>query len=225
MAGSGQSRPLSTDRAILAAYRQQHGDGENPPIVINSLDVNRVLSLAGRNDREGLTRYLVAELHRLASANARLAILAANTPHVVFDEVACASPLTLVSIVEATGTDAVARGFKRIGLFGARFTMQGSFYPSVFARVGIEIVRPSNDEQAYLHDKYTTELLRNIFLPRTRESVLRIVTRMHERDGVEAVILGGTELPLLLPRETESPVPLLDTTRIHARAAVAALWS
>ena len=103
--------------------------------------------------------------------------------------------------------------------------MQGSFYSAVFARAGVEIVRPSPDEQAYLHDKYTAELLKNLFLPRTREGVLRIVARMTERDDVEAVILGGTELPLLLPPEAESPVPLLDTTRIHASATVAALWS
>lgn len=222
--GIGPESTIEYYRAILAAYREGHGDAKSPPILINSIDVMRVLGFVDVNDLTGLTAYLVTELRRLAAGGASLAILAANTPHIVFDDVASQSPLPLVSIVEATCRHATSRGLKRVGLFGTRFTMQGRFYPDVFTRGGIDIVAPVADEQAYIHDKYTTELLRNVFLPRTREGLLHIVERMKERDAVEGVILGGTELPLLLRHDTESPVPLLDTTQIHARAVVAQLW-
>jgi aspartate racemase len=102
--------------------------------------------------------------------------------------------------------------------------MMGRFYRDVFSKEGIEIVVPAEDEQAYIHEKYTTELLRNVFLPRTREALRRIVERLKERDQIDGVILGGTELPMILRDDSASGVPLLDTTQIHARAAVQRLW-
>lgn len=223
--GIGPESTIEYYRAILAAYRERHGDSENPSVLINSIDVKRLLGLVGVNDLAGLTAYLVTELQRLAAGGARLAILAANTPHIVFDDVTSKSPIPLVSIVEATCREASSRGLKRVGLLGTRFTMEGRFYADVFSKHGIDIVAPAADEQAYIHDKYTTELLRNVFLPRTREGLLRIVERLKERNAIDGVILGGTELPLLLRADTESPALLLDTTQIHARAAVAQLWS
>lgn len=223
--GIGPESTIEYYRAILAAYRERHGDSENPSVLINSIDVKRLLGLVGVNDLAGLTAYLVTELRRLAAGGASLAILAANTPHIVFDDVTSKSPIPLVSIVEATCREASSRGLKRVGLLGTRFTMEGRFYADVFSKHGIDIVAPAADEQAYIHDKYTTELLRNVFLPRTREGLLRIVERLKECNAIDGVILGGTELPLLLRHDTESPVLLLDTTQIHARAAVAQLWS
>jgi len=221
--GIGPESTIEYYRAILAAYRERRGDSENPSVLINSIDVKRLLAFIGVNDLAGLTAYLVTELRRLAAGGADLAVLAANTPHIVFDDLTSESPLPLVSIVVATCCEVSALGLKRVGLLGTRFTMEGHFYSDVFSKRGIDVVVPAADEQAYIHDKYTTELLRNVFLPQTREGLLRIVERMKEQDAVDGVILGGTELPLLL-RVTESPVLLLDTTRIHARAAVAQLW-
>jgi aspartate racemase len=222
--GIGPESTIEYYRAILAAYRDQHGDAQNPPVLINSIDVKRLLGLVAAGDLAGLTAYLAAELRRLAAAGASLGMLAANTPHIVFDDVARHSPIPLVSIVEATCAEAVTRGLRRLGLFGTRFTMQGRFYADVFSKHGIDLIVPAAGEQDYIHDKYTTELLQNIFLPRTRQELLRIVENLKESDAIDGVILGGTELPLLLRDDTASGVPLLDTTKIHARAAVAQLW-
>jgi aspartate racemase len=103
--------------------------------------------------------------------------------------------------------------------------MQGRFSPDVFQGRGLSLVLPRPDEQAYLHEAYVTELLRDRFLDETRQRVLAIVARLAADDGVEAVVLGGTELPLLLPRESagSTPVPLLDTTVIHAHEIAAEL--
>jgi aspartate racemase len=145
-----------------------------------------------------VTTYLVGEVQKLASAGADFGLLASNTPHIVFDEIRRRSPIPLISIVEATCTTAKALELKRVGLFGTRFTMQGRFYPDVFSTEGITLVLPDEDEQAYIHEKYLGELVNGIFLPETRERLLKIVDRLREREAIDGLILGGTELPLIL---------------------------
>jgi aspartate racemase len=222
--GIGPESTVQYYRAILDRYRERPGTVGAPSIVINSIDVDKLLALIEVNDLAAVTNYLGEELTRLADAGAALAILAANSPHIVFDDLVRQSSLPMVSIVEATADAASRLALKRVGLVGTRFTMRGQFYPSVFARYGIDVVVPANDEQAYIHEKYTAELLRNVLLPRTRDGLYRVVERMKERDRIDGVILGGTELPLIL-RDTETMgIPMLDTTQIHARAAVARLW-
>jgi aspartate racemase len=172
-----------------------------------------------------VTEYLIGEVQKLARAGADLGLLASNTPHVVFDETSRRSPIPLISIVEATCEAAKATGLKRLGLFGTRFTMQGRFYPEVFSREGITLVLPDPEEQAFIHDKYMNELVRAIFLPETRERLLTIVDRLKEREGIEGLILGGTELPLILRDVADRGIPFLDTTRIHVQAVVERLLS
>ena len=98
--------------------------------------------------------------------------------------------------------------------------MQGRFYPDVFSEVGIELVSPREEEQTFIHAAYVGELLKNVFRPKTRDRLLTIVQTLKERDGVQAIILAGTELPLLLTKESTPAVPLLDTTEIHVMAAI-----
>jgi aspartate racemase len=222
--GIGPESTIEYYRAILVRYRERPGNTGAPSIVIDSIDVDKLLRLIAANQLATLTDYLCEELARLANAGAALAILAANTPHIVFDDLVRRSPLPMVSIVEAAADAARDRGLKRVGLLGTRFTMRGQFYPAVFAARGIDVVVPADDEQAYIHEKYTAELLRHVLLPRTRDGLFRVVERMKERDGIDAVILGGTELPLLLHGTDAAGIPMLDTTQIHARATVARLW-
>lgn len=222
--GIGPESTVVYYRSILAAGRERLG-GAPPPVLINSIDVQMVLRLAEEDPVPGLRDYLLSELGVLARGGASLALIAANTPHIVFDDVRQRSPIALVSIVEATRDAVKARGLSRVGLFGTRFTMHGRFYPDVFAREGIEVVAPTEEDQRYIHDKYVNELLNNVFSPATRDSLLRVVETMKEHRGVQAVILGGTELPLILTDPTAAAVPLLDTTTIHVNAAVQQLWA
>jgi aspartate racemase len=103
--------------------------------------------------------------------------------------------------------------------------MRGRFYPDVFSGEGIALVIPDEDEQAFIHDSYMNELVRGVFLPETRDRLLAIAGRLRELEGIEGLILGGTELPLILRGETAAGIPLLDTTRIHVKAAVANMLS
>jgi aspartate racemase len=221
--GIGPESTVVYYRSILAAGRERLG-GASPPFLVNSIDVQMVLRLAEEDPVPGLRDYLLSEIGILARGGASLALIAANTPHIVFDEVRQRSPIELVSIVEATRDAARARGLRRLALFGTKFTMQGRFYPEVFSRSGIELVPPREDEQAFIHDKYVGELLKNTFLPTTRDRIVAIVQALKDRDEIDGVVLAGTELPLLLTDDSACGIPLLDTTKVHVFAAVKKAW-
>jgi aspartate racemase len=219
--GIGPESTIEYYRSIIASYRRQRPDCSAPSIILNSISVQKLLAMMNRDDLPAVIDYLVPEVKRLAAAGADFALIAANTPHIVFDEVQQRSTIPLLSIVEATCAEAKARGINRAGLLGTRFTMQADFYPAVFLRDGIALVMPDAGEQAYIHDKYVNELLKDVFLPTTRERLLGIIRRMREQEQIECVVLAGTELPLILPQGDAAGVPLLDTTKIHVEAAVA----
>jgi aspartate racemase len=101
--------------------------------------------------------------------------------------------------------------------------MQARFYPEAFAKRGIAIVPPDPEEQEFIHSRYMGELVEGVFRPETRERVSAIIDTMIRREGLDGVILAGTELPLLIPAKTSLGVPLLDTTGIHVDAAIAHL--
>jgi len=223
--GIGPESTIDYYRTIIATYRERQPDGSFPSIIINSVDAKNMMGLIASNDLSGATDMMVAELERLARAGAAYGLLAANTPHIVFDDVQRRSPIPLVSIVEATCQAVKALGLKRPALIGTRFTMQGRFYPDVFEKEGVTLVVPDAGEQTYVHDKYMSELVQGKFLPETRDGLLAIIDQMKQRDGIDGVILGGTELPLVLRDATASGIPLLDTTQIHAKAIVARAWA
>ncbi|MGA2903868.1 MAG: amino acid racemase [Candidatus Korobacteraceae bacterium] len=222
LGGIGPESTVDYYRGIIARYRQRKPDGSYPSILINSISVAKLLDWMGAGQLSNVIDYLADELQKLVRAGADFGIIAANTPHIVFDGVQRRSPIPLISIVEATCAEAKKQGIRRAGL-GTRFTMQASFYPGVFRREGITVVVPDEVEQAYIHEKYVGELLANVFLPETRAQLLEIIQRMKGQEQIQAVILGGTELPLLLRDHTASGVPLLDTTQIHVEAVVAEL--
>jgi len=221
--GIGPESTVVYYRSLVAAGRERLG-GTSPPLLINSIDVQTVLRLAEEDPLPGLRDYLVSEITVLARAGASLALIAANTPHIVFDEVRQRSPIELVSIVDATRDAVRTRGLTRLALLGTKFTMQGRFYPDVFSRSGIELVCPREEEQAFVHDIYVGELLKNRFLAATLERMLLLIQTLKERDRVKGVILAGTELPLLLTGDSACGIPLLDTTQIHVMAAVEQAW-
>ena len=212
-------------RLIIADYRERKRDGSYPPILINSIDMKTMLDLIGMNNLIGVTTYLVGEIKKLAQAGADFALFASNTPHIVFDNVQQQTSIRLLSIVKAACDSAGSLGLKRVGLFGTRFTMQGRFYADVFSQQGISVVVPNTEEQEYIHNKYMSELVAGVFLPETRDRMLAIASRLQERDKIDGLVLGGTELPLLFHDVDKSAIPFLDTTKIHAKAAVTQMLS
>jgi len=218
--GVGPESTIDYYRSIITLYRQRKGDGSYPEIIINSIDLKEELDLVERNQLGALTSYLLEEVEKLFRAGADFGVIASNTPHIVFDDLRPRSPIPLISIVEATCEAIKEMDLKRVGLFGTTFTMQGKFYRDVFGRAGITLVAPELEDQRYVHDKYMNELVNGVFLPETRNGLLKVVDRLKETQQIQGLILGGTELPLILRQETHNGLPILNTTKIHVAAAV-----
>jgi aspartate racemase len=222
--GTGPESTIEYYRLIIDAYRDKN-DGNSPALIINSVNLKLLLALINANRLEELTQELTGAVEVLARAGADFAAFTANTPHIVFDEIQRRSRIPLISIVEAVRENVQKLGLKKVGLFGTRFTMQARFYPETFSRAGIELVVPNDEEQNYIHEKYMGELLNNLFLPETRERLLAIADELRSRHAIEGLILGGTELPLLLKDEEHNGIRLLDTTKIHVERLVRELVS
>jgi aspartate racemase len=217
--GLGPESTIDYYRSIIARYRERKPDGGSPRILINSLDVDKGIAMLDAGRLDELADYLASGLEPLVRAGADFAFIAANTPHLVFDELQRRSPIPLISIVHATADRAMALGLRKVGLFGTGFTMRASFYPEEFQGAGIALVIPTETEQEQIHRIYIGELLKNQFLPESRDAILRIADRMKAEEGSEAIVLAGTELPLLL-RGSDAGIDWIDTTVIHVEAVV-----
>jgi aspartate racemase len=223
--GLGPESTVDYYQRIIALYRERTGDGHYPEFVIVSVDLRRGLDFMDASDLSGMADFLLEAIGKLARAGADFGIISANTPHIVFDDLAPKSPIPLISIVEATCAAAKEQNLKRLALLGTRYTMQANFYPKVFTREGIELFVPDAHDQDYIHDKYFSELVPGKFLPETRAGLLSIVDRMTATNHIHGVILAGTELPLILRDPDHNGIRFLDTTKIHVEAAVAEMLS
>lgn len=216
--GLGPESTIDYYRRILEAWNRTD-PATAPALVIDSLDVGRALRLV-QEDRAALTDYLLQSVRRLAAAGADFVAITANTPHIVFDELAARTPVSLLSIVEVCVAELKRRQIRRPALLGTRFTMEAPFYPAVCTRDGIDLVIPPRSDREWIHDCYVNELLKGEFRSETRERVTELVEQLRAEQGIDAVILGGTELPLLLPTASIARVPALDTTALHVHAIV-----
>ncbi len=218
--GVGPESTIDYYKNSIAMYRELQPDGSYPQFVINSINLQKGIDFMNANDLAGMASFLLEEIEKLRRAGAQFGIVAANTPHIVFDDIAPKLPIPFISVVEATCDYAKARELKRLALFGTRYTMQADFYQKVFSREGIDLAVPEPKDQDYIHEKYFAELVPGNFLPETRENLLAIVDRMRDKSSIDGVVLAGTELPLLLRGESHNGVALLDTGKIHCQAAV-----
>jgi aspartate racemase len=223
--GLGPESTIDYYGKIIARYREQIRDGSYPHFIIISVDLKKGLDFMAADNLAGMAGYLLEAISKLPRAGADFGLISANTPHIVFEEVASKSPIPLISIVEATCAAAKTHNLKRLALFGTRYTMQGTFYQKVLSRESIELLAPDSEDQDYIHDKYFSELVPGKFLPETRAGLLAIVDRMKAKSDIDGVILAGTELPLILRDPDHNGMPFLNTTKIHVEAAVAEMLS
>ncbi len=223
--GIGPESTIDYYRLMVASYRRQRPDGSFPPIVINSINLTRMLDLIGTGKMAEVADYLAGAVKKLERAGADFALMAATTPHILYDDIQRRASIPMISIVEATCSVAKGKGLTRLGLFGTRFTMQGSFYPDVFFKQGLEVFAPSEEDQDYIHERYMGELVHGVLQDETRQGLLAIVDRMIEKQQIQGLILAGTELSLVLKDDSYRDLPFLDTTRIHVERAVARILS
>jgi len=200
---------------IITGFQEKGKTRQYPSILINSINMTYMLDLVAEKEFQALEDYLSGEIQKLKDGGADFAILASNTPHIVFDQLRKRSVIPLISIVESARTNAQNHGLKKLGLLGTQSTMQNGFYQAEFSKAGIEIITPPLESQTFIHEKYMNEFVKRIFLESTKKAILDIVHHMLKQKKIEGLILGGTELPFILKEEDFVGFILLNTTDIH----------
>lgn len=220
LGGLGPESTLDYYRGIVDTFRKRQGGIAGPEMVIYSADVDELLDMVEAARWDDLADWLIERICALQRAGAHFAAIGANTPHIVFDVVQARSPIPLLNIVEETCRRATDLGVKRIGLMGTRFTMRSDLYPETFRGAGISVVVPRADEMEQIHMRLISEIELGVIRDSTREELLTIAGRMRDEDSVEGVILGCTELPMILDKGEYGGIPFLNTTAIHIDAIV-----
>ncbi len=218
--GTGPESTIDYYRSIVATWRRRRPDGTYPRVIIDSVDGGTVIRLLGEGDFAAVGQAFGVAFGELAAAGCGRALIASNGGHLAFDHVDPPSPIPLIHIVETARDAAIAAGHRRLGLLGVRFVVQAPLYPEVFDPVGIEIVRPTAEELDDVHAIYLGELLEGVIRDESRERLVAVIAAMRDRDEIDGLILGGTELALILTEPTYAGVPILNTAQIHVDAAV-----
>ena len=217
--GMGPESTISYYHDIVYGVQERVGKDFFPNLTIESVNVFDVLRFCSEHKYEELTDYLMNAINNLEKSGADFVALSANTPHIVFDKLKEKSTVPLVSIIEATRDEAIRLNKHKLGLLGTIFTMTGDFFKIPFQNSDIEIVIPNAEEMEFVNKKISSELELGIVKEETLRSFQKIIERMKRENGIEAIILGCTELPLLL-NDKVSPVPCLDTMKIHIQSLV-----
>ena len=208
-------------RLINEGVKQRLGGLHSAKLILHSVDFDEIERLQRSGDWDAAGALLTRSAQLLETAGAELLVLCTNTMHKVAPAIESAVSIPLLHIADATAEAAKAAGIRRVGLLGTRFTMEQDFYVGrLTERHGLEVLTPTAPERDEVHRIIYEELCLGKTLPASRESYHRIMDELVRR-GAQAVILGCTEISLLVGEE-DSPVPLLDTTAIHAQSAVEA---
>jgi len=194
------------------------GPHAHPEISMHSHSLADYMQCIYRNDWQGVAELMLSSANKLAKIGADFLICPDNTIHQALPMVQAQSPRPWLHIAEVVAEEAVQRGFRRLGLTGTRWLIESEVYPEKLTARGLEFVRPSADERDEINQIIMDELVYGIFRPEGIVAFQSVIGRMKEQ-GCDAVVLGCTEIPLIID-DTNSPLPVLDSTRLLARAAL-----
>ncbi|MHA1193063.1 MAG: aspartate/glutamate racemase family protein [Promethearchaeota archaeon] len=200
---------------ILEKYYEKRHDYNYPEVIIFSLNFQRVIDLEHGGNKKLYVDYLMEGIKALEQAGASIIVMAANSPHAVYDDLIQLAKVPILSIVKATAEKARQGNLKKLLLLGIKFTMQSTFYQENFAEEGIEVITPLDEEQDKLNRIIFEELVIGLFKDESKSKILRIINN-YETDGV---ILGCTELPLII-RQEDTQFRLLNTLNLHVEAVL-----
>jgi aspartate racemase len=217
--GIGPESTVEYYKLIIGAFHEKQADLGYPEIIIYSADLSSLMRLFETKDWENLTDWLLEKIIALHKAGADFAVIGSNSPHIVFDKVSSRSPIPMLSIIEETRKNAQKRGLKKLGLLGTRFTMESDFFKKPFGDNEMAVVVPEKEDQELIHHRLFSEIELGIIKDSTKEELLSIVKKMIDKHSIDALILGCTELPLILNKD-EFGIPFLNTTAIHAESIV-----
>jgi len=203
---------------IVHRYNEIYGDHGYPETIIVGVTFQDYMDWMNREDWTSITEALLAGLETLKKAGADFAVIATNTMHHVFEELQSRIDLPLISIVDATAEAVKREGFKKVGLIGTQFSMNKAFYKDGLAAHGIEMITPNNEDKNYISKVIFEELSTGMLLDKSRDKYLEIIDKLVAQ-GAEGIVLGCTEIPLLIKQE-HTKVKVFDTAIIHAEKAL-----
>jgi aspartate racemase len=218
--GVGPESSIEYYRLIIKRFQDRLSTKDYPEIVINSVNMTEMLGYVFNSQFDKLVDFLADKVKTLENAGVEYVAIASNTPHIVFDKLADKVGIPLISIVEETCKVVNLEKIQRVGLLGTKSTMTSGFYNKVAQKYGIEIVIPTTENQDFIHHKYMSELVFNTILPQTKEKLIQIIQDLKEKESIEGLILGGTELPLIINQSDFEDIKILDTTKIHVESIV-----
>jgi aspartate racemase len=205
-------------RTICVEGGEYCGPDAHPEVSMHTSSFAEYRRLSHLEDWRGTADLLLASANKLASMGASFLICPANTPHLAFPWLEPRSPLPWLHIVDVVADEAVRRGFHRIGILGTRFVMDSELYPERLAVRGLACIRPTPEQRAAINRFIYDELVRGICTPAATAYHQQVIADLREQ-GCDAVVLGCTEIPLIISDEN-SVLPGLDSTRLLARAAL-----
>ncbi|MGA9751570.1 MAG: amino acid racemase [Acidobacteriota bacterium] len=216
--GTGWISTVEYYRQINEETNRRLGGLEAARLVLVSLNYGDVDRLNRREDHAGVLALVLNAARVLKAGGAEGLVLCANTLHRYVEDLAGRVGVPIVHIAEAAAAEIRRRGLSRVGLLGTLPTMELDFYTGSLKRAGIEALVPEREERLFIHQAIYGELLKGVFRAETRARVLDVIGGLRRR-GARGVVLGCTEIPLLI-RQGDTDLPLFDTLAIHARAAV-----
>lgn len=206
-------------RIINETVREKLGGLHSAKSIMYSVEFAEIESLQHQGRWEDAAQIMIMAAHSLENGGAEFALICTNTMHILYDEVQKCVHIPLLHIADATGEEIGSKGIQKVALLGTRFTMEEDFYKGrLIERYNLDIVIPDTEEMKAIHRIIYEELCTGMIKPSSRQVYIEIIDRL-VGEGAEGVILGCTEIGLLV-KEANSPVPLFDTTEIHAKAAV-----
>ena len=216
--GIGPESTIAYYRLLVKGFQERQKTTDYPDIMISSINMTEMLGYVFASNPDKLVDFIVNKIEVLEKTGVDYIAIASNTPHMVFDRIAERTHTPLISIVEETCKVIRDKKMHKVGLLGTKSTMTTGFYQRTAERYGIEIVIPTIEQQDYIHSKYMSELLFNNIVPETKEQLIRIVRELEEKEYIEGLILGGTELPLILNQADFADLEIVDTTLIHVES-------
>jgi aspartate racemase len=216
--GTGWISTAEYYRIINEEVNRRLGGMNFARCVLYSLDYGEIDELQKRKNPEGICSLLLDASKKLVSAGAECVLLCANTMHMYAERVQETIPVPLIHIAAATARQIKKRNLKTVGLLGTKMTMEQDFYKKRLNQEGITVLIPEQEERAFIHRTIDSELLKGVFLRESKDRFLEIIRRLQSR-GAEGIVLGCTEIPLLIKQE-DLDFPLFNTTVIHSLAAV-----
>jgi aspartate racemase len=205
-------------RTICTEAPAVMGRHTHPEVTMHTHSLAQYMECVYRDDWQGVADLMLSSANKLAKAGAEFLICPDNTIHRAFDLIAPHSPLPWLHIVEEVAAETNRRGFRKLAITGTKYTMEGPVYPEKLSAAGIEHLMPNADERARIDAIIMDELVNGIFSDESRKYLQQVIGRL-SHEGCDAVVLGCTEIPLLID-DRISPLPTLDSTRILARAAI-----